>query len=121
MYFVFFFFFQAEDGIRDDLVTGVQTCALPICLGVLSEFLAPRVAHLHVVEVDRSLEEPLREALAPFANATLLMADAVRLDLAELEPGPNKVVANLPYGVAATVLLKSVAELPDVELWVGMV
>ena len=27
---VFFFFFQAEDGIRDDLVTGVQTCALPI-------------------------------------------------------------------------------------------
>src|SRR2546425_11411010 len=30
--FLFFFFFQAEDGIRDKLVTGVQTCALPICL-----------------------------------------------------------------------------------------
>src|SRR5207244_7427385 len=31
LYYVrFFFFFQAEDGIRDDLVTGVQTCALPI-------------------------------------------------------------------------------------------
>src|SRR6266496_6189586 len=29
----FFFFFQAEDGIRDLYVTGVQTCALPICLG----------------------------------------------------------------------------------------
>src|SRR2546425_7650946 len=28
--FLFFFFFQAEDGIRDKLVTGVQTCALPI-------------------------------------------------------------------------------------------
>src|SRR5438552_18868032 len=28
--FLCFFFFQAEDGIRDDLVTGVQTCALPI-------------------------------------------------------------------------------------------
>src|SRR5258708_29531521 len=27
-----FFFFQAEDGIRDDLVTGVQTCALPISM-----------------------------------------------------------------------------------------
>src|SRR5258708_19290327 len=27
---ILFFFFQAEDGIRDDLVTGVQTCALPI-------------------------------------------------------------------------------------------
>src|SRR5260370_39667470 len=29
--FLFFFFFQAEDGIRDSSVTGVQTCALPIC------------------------------------------------------------------------------------------
>src|SRR5205823_11798589 len=29
----FFFFFQAEDGIRDKLVTGVQTCALPISSG----------------------------------------------------------------------------------------
>src|SRR5438552_15615050 len=33
---VFFFFFQAEDGIRDDLVTGVQTCALPILYARLS-------------------------------------------------------------------------------------
>src|SRR3989454_7348507 len=31
----FFFFFQAEDGIRDYKVTGVQTCALPIYLGVV--------------------------------------------------------------------------------------
>src|SRR2546430_7629225 len=30
---MFFFFFQAEDGIRDLTVTGVQTCALPICGG----------------------------------------------------------------------------------------
>src|SRR2546422_7548165 len=30
---VLFFFFQAEDGIRDVAVTGVQTCALPICQG----------------------------------------------------------------------------------------
>src|SRR2546430_4130541 len=33
--FVFFFFFQAEDGIRDLTVTGVQTCALPISLDVI--------------------------------------------------------------------------------------
>src|SRR5215213_6826263 len=31
----FFFFFQAEDGIRDWSVTGVQTCALPICLSLI--------------------------------------------------------------------------------------
>jgi 16S rRNA (adenine1518-N6/adenine1519-N6)-dimethyltransferase len=90
-------------------------------LGVLSEHLAPRVAHLHVVEVDRSLEPPLAEALAPFRNVTLHLADAVALDLAALEPAPDKVVANLPYGVAATLLLKSIAELPGARLWVAMV
>jgi 16S rRNA (adenine1518-N6/adenine1519-N6)-dimethyltransferase len=90
-------------------------------LGVLSEYLAPRVSHLHVVEVDRSLEQPLREALEPFPNATLHLADAVKLDYTSLDPQPGKVVANLPYGVAATVLLKSVAELPDAGVWVAMV
>ena len=90
-------------------------------LGVLSEYLAPRVAHLHVVEVDRSLEPALTDALAPFANTTLHMADAVRLDLATLEPSPVKVVANLPYGVATTVLLKSLAELREARLLVAMV
>src|SRR5215216_7935989 len=43
MYIFFFFFFQAEDGIRDDLVTGVQTCALPISL---PRFLGTLVAAL---------------------------------------------------------------------------
>src|SRR5690349_22281060 len=37
-FFFFFFFFQAEDGIRDLYVTGVQTCALPICEGALPAF-----------------------------------------------------------------------------------
>jgi len=90
-------------------------------LGVLSEYLAARVAHLHVVEVDRTLEQPLAEALAPFDNTTLHLTDAVGLDLAGLEPPPGKVVANLPYGVAATVLLKSIAELPGAQVWVAMV
>jgi 16S rRNA (adenine1518-N6/adenine1519-N6)-dimethyltransferase len=90
-------------------------------LGVLSEYLAAGVGHLHVVEVDRSLRAPLEDALAPFDNATLHLADAVELDLAALDPPPRKVVANLPYGVAATVLLKSIAELPQAELWVAMI
>ena len=90
-------------------------------LGVLSEYLAPRVGHVHVIEVDRSLEPPLRDALGPFRNATLHLADAVALDLATLAPTPGKVGANLPYGVAATVLLKSVAELHGASLWVAMV
>src|SRR5205823_10774642 len=42
-FFFFFFFFQAEDGIRDKLVTGVQTCALPICVYALwKQYLVSR-------------------------------------------------------------------------------
>src|SRR5258708_20948078 len=40
--FGLFFFFQAEDGIRDDLVTGVQTCALPISDSSLAPPRSPR-------------------------------------------------------------------------------
>jgi 16S rRNA (adenine1518-N6/adenine1519-N6)-dimethyltransferase len=90
-------------------------------LGVLSEHLAPRVAYLHVVEVDPRLREPLEEALEPFGNTSLHLVDAVGLELAALRPAPSKVVANLPYGVAATVLLKSVSELPEASVWVAMV
>src|SRR5205085_3866294 len=39
--FLFFFFFQAEDGIRDLTVTGVQTCALPISEGMVVQRQAP--------------------------------------------------------------------------------
>ena len=90
-------------------------------LGVLSEHLAERVAHVHVVELDRTLEPALRDALDPHPNTTLHLADAVQLDLAALEPAPTKVVANLPYGVAATVILRTVTELPGVTTWVAMV
>src|SRR2546426_6011306 len=44
-----FFFFQAEDGIRDYKVTGVQTCALPISIGVLVGALTLGSALPHLV------------------------------------------------------------------------
>jgi 16S rRNA (adenine1518-N6/adenine1519-N6)-dimethyltransferase len=90
-------------------------------LGVLSEYLAERTAHTHVVELDRSLEPALREALEPHPNTTLHLADALQLDLGALDPPPTKVVANLPYGIAATAILRTVFELPTVTLWVAMV
>jgi 16S rRNA (adenine1518-N6/adenine1519-N6)-dimethyltransferase len=90
-------------------------------LGVLSEHLAARVAHVHVVELDRGLEPALRDALDPFANATLHLADAMTFELAALDPAPTKVVANLPYGIAAGAILRTVEELPSVTRWVAMV
>ena len=90
-------------------------------LGVLSEYLAARVAHVHVIELDDRLRSALLDAIEPHPNATLHMADAVKLDYAALDPAPTKVVANLPYGVAATVILQTIEQLAAVGVWVGMV
>jgi 16S rRNA (adenine1518-N6/adenine1519-N6)-dimethyltransferase len=90
-------------------------------LGVLSEYLAARARHVHVVELDRRLEPALHDALDGHPNSTLHLADAVKLDLQALDPPPTKVVANLPYGVAATVILRTVEQLPAVTSWVAMV
>jgi 16S rRNA (adenine1518-N6/adenine1519-N6)-dimethyltransferase len=91
-------------------------------LGVLSEHLAARAAHVHVVEVDRRLEAALRDALDPFgARASLHLADAMTLDLHALAPAPTKVVANLPYGIAAGAILRTIERLPGVTRWVVMV
>jgi 16S rRNA (adenine1518-N6/adenine1519-N6)-dimethyltransferase len=85
-------------------------------LGVLSEYLADRVRHVHVIEIDKSLEEPLKDAIGERTNVSLLFADAVDLDYSELEPLPNKLVANLPYGIAATAVIQSFYELPKLTL-----
>jgi 16S rRNA (adenine1518-N6/adenine1519-N6)-dimethyltransferase len=90
-------------------------------LGVLSEFLAPRVGHVHVVEVDERLREALYDATDEHPNATVHWGDAMRIDLHELRPRPTKVVANLPYGIAAGVLLRTIEELASVSRWVAMV
>jgi 16S rRNA (adenine1518-N6/adenine1519-N6)-dimethyltransferase len=43
------------------------------------------------------------------------------LDLRALDPVPNKLIANLPYGIAASVLLRTVEELETLTRWVAMV
>ena len=89
--------------------------------GVLSERLVSRCAHVHVVEVDRPLVEELERRFGSSRAATVHCADALDLDLHALDPQPNKVVANLPYGIAATIILKTIQELRGVSTWVVMV
>jgi 16S rRNA (adenine1518-N6/adenine1519-N6)-dimethyltransferase len=89
-------------------------------LGVLSEYLAERVAHVHVVEIDRRLEDALADAVGECENVTVSWGDVMSIDLAGLRPEPTKVVANLPYGVAAGALLRTIEELPSADRWVAM-
>jgi 16S rRNA (adenine1518-N6/adenine1519-N6)-dimethyltransferase len=90
-------------------------------LGVLTRYLAKRVAHVHAVELDSSLEPKLREGLAESPNVELRFTDALRLDPATLDPAPTKLVSNLPYNVATPIVVESLDRLPSVRLWTVMV
>jgi 16S rRNA (adenine1518-N6/adenine1519-N6)-dimethyltransferase len=90
-------------------------------LGVLTTFLADRTAHVHAVELDRSLESRLRESLESHTNVELHFGDALRLDLASLEPAPTKLVSNLPYNIGTPLVVESLDGLPSVDLWCVMV
>jgi 16S rRNA (adenine1518-N6/adenine1519-N6)-dimethyltransferase len=89
--------------------------------GVLSAYLAPSVRWLHVVELDERLRPALQASVARFENVALLWGDAMRVELTALEPKPTKMVANLPYGIAAGVLLRTVEQLDSIQLWLVMV
>lgn len=90
-------------------------------LGVLTTYLADRVAHVHAVEIDRSLEPHLRERLEGRGNVEVILGDALAVDLAALDPPASKLVANLPYQVATPVVAESLDGLPTVDLWCVMV
>jgi len=85
-------------------------------LGVLTRFLAERVAHVHAAEVDRRLEEHL----AGIDRTTVHWGDALSLDVGRLDPPPRKLVANLPYNVATPIVAESLA-LEQLDLWCVMV
>ena len=91
-------------------------------LGVLSERLAARAGHVHVVEIDRALEQPAaRDAGAVSPTSRCTSPTRSSSTSARSHPAPTKVVANLPYGIAATVILRTIDELPAVGSWVVMV
>jgi 16S rRNA (adenine1518-N6/adenine1519-N6)-dimethyltransferase len=90
-------------------------------LGILTEYLAERVARVHAVELDRALEPHLRERLAGRTNVELTFGDALRLDLAAVEPQAVKLVANLPYSIATPLIVEGLEHLENVRLWCVMV
>jgi 16S rRNA (adenine1518-N6/adenine1519-N6)-dimethyltransferase len=85
-------------------------------LGILTRYLADRVAHVHTVEVDRRLEPEL----AGIPRVEIHWGDVLQLDIASLEPPPHKLVANLPYNIATPVVAESLA-LGQLDSWCVMV
>jgi 16S rRNA (adenine1518-N6/adenine1519-N6)-dimethyltransferase len=81
-------------------------------LGVLTAWLADRVRLVHAIEIDGRLEPALRATLGDRANVRLMFADGVAVDMAGLDPAPTVMVANLPYGVATPVIMRSLPAVP---------
>jgi 16S rRNA (adenine1518-N6/adenine1519-N6)-dimethyltransferase len=75
--------------------------------GILTDALAPGLAHLHVVEIDRDLARDLA-ARFPADKLTVHRADALDFDYATL-PAPLRVVGNLPYNVSTPILFRVAA------------
>ena len=90
-------------------------------LGVLTAFLADRVSSVDAIELDQSLEAPLRETIGGRENVDLVFGDALALDLTALDPSPTKLVSNLPYNVATPLVVESLTGLPTVTSWCVMV
>jgi 16S rRNA (adenine1518-N6/adenine1519-N6)-dimethyltransferase len=88
--------------------------------GVLSRRLADAAAHLHVIEIDRGLAPGL-EDLDARPDVDLHWGDAMKVDLAALEPAPSAMVANLPYAVATPLILRTIEQLPTLAQWTVMV
>src|SRR5204862_4002486 len=107
------FFFQAEDGIRDLYVTGVQTCALPILIPPVADGAAApsspisRTVSLPVVRIGGLPVDPLSSVLAPglvgvytvLATVPLTVQGAVTVTL---EPGSVSGAAGATSTTGAT-------------------
>ena len=75
--------------------------------GALTLRLAPRVAHLTAIEVDRDLAAELRPRLPE--NVDLVVADVLDVDLCSLADAPFRVAGNLPYNISTPVLFRLIA------------
>ena len=90
-------------------------------LGVLTRYLAERTRIVHAVEIDHSLAESLSPLLRDQENVRLVFGDALRLDLAGLDPPPGKLVANLPYNIATPLVVETLEHARSIEHWCVMV
>jgi 16S rRNA (adenine1518-N6/adenine1519-N6)-dimethyltransferase len=118
--------FLADPNLLDAIVRDAELDPGDVVLevgageGVLTERLADAAAHVHSVELDRGLEPGLA-GLAARPNVDLHWGDAMKVDLAGLDPAPTALVANLPYSIATPLILRTIEELPTLARWTVMV
>jgi 16S rRNA (adenine1518-N6/adenine1519-N6)-dimethyltransferase len=89
--------------------------------GVLTERLAPAAGSVWVIELDERLRPALEGVAEAHPNVSVVWGDAMRVELAALDPAPTAMVSNLPYSISTPLLVRTVIELPLVRTWTVMV
>src|SRR2546426_2969297 len=97
-----FFFFQAEDGIRDYKVTGVQTCALPISVCVSMAFERPPETRPRIRWETRPLVWVAGEGKSPRVPPRDFVFGALRLALDSSDPWAEPALAAYTRAARAT-------------------
>lgn len=99
--------------IADVAMIAADDCILEVGpgLGTLTECLAQRAGRVVAVELDNTLAMKFEERMASYANAELINADIMKVDINEIwqnrfDGKPFKVVANLPYYITTPVIMK---------------
>jgi 16S rRNA (adenine1518-N6/adenine1519-N6)-dimethyltransferase len=118
--------FLADTNLLDAIVRDARLAPDDVVLevgageGPLTERLAAAAAHVHTIELDRKLE-PALAGIAALPNVDLHWGDALRIDLAGLDPAPTAIVSNLPYAIATPLIIRTIEGLPSVRSWTVMV
>src|SRR2546421_12959793 len=104
----FFFFFQAEDGIRDLIVTGVQTCALPICL--IPREVAEKYSVLPLSRVGATLTLAMVDPTNVFAMDDIKFMTGLNIEPVVVSEAGVQEAIDRYYGGSREIELLSTAE-----------
>jgi 16S rRNA (adenine1518-N6/adenine1519-N6)-dimethyltransferase len=76
-------------------------------LGVLTQRIAEKARHVHVIEIDPSLVKALRDVTKDFNNVSIIEGDALTVDL----PRVSTIISNLPYSISSEITFRILKEM----------
>lgn len=119
--------FLVDENIRKKIIDASQLEKTDVVLevgpgiGTLSTEIAPKVKKLWLIELEKHFIPILEQTLSEHENIHIKQADALKISYTGLKPLPNKVVSNLPYNIAAPLIMKLLSECPSISQMVVMV
>lgn len=119
--------FLVDENIRNKIIQEANLTKDDVVLevgpgiGTLSQEIAPRVRKLWLVELDKRFIPVLHETLSDKDNIDIIQDDALKVDYSKLKPKPTKIVSNLPYNIAAPLIMKLLNDVPSISDYTIMV